>query len=155
MSDLRRPLAELGSSRDMDVMLVARYLDSKSHATSALSHPSRMVRARTETNLSRNLRYLLRTKNWSEAELSRRSGVAQKTVNNAVNGVYQTKVETCEQLAKPFGLTGWLLIHPKLIDNIEGGSTITKLIQAYMNSSEEGQRVILGIAEREAAYRGK
>lgn len=114
-----------------------------------------MARPRTETTLSRNLKYLLRVKGWSEAELARLAKVSQKTVNNAVNGVYRTKVESCEAMAKPFGLTGWLLIHPNLIGSPDGGGTLTRLIDAYLTSPAEGQKLILGIAEREAQYRAK
>lgn len=138
----------------MPLTLVADYLAVKSLATRPTQQTTFTMtkRPRTETTLARNLAYLLRKAGWSEAELSRRSGVAQKTVNNAMHGVYQTKVESVELMAKPFGLQGWNLIHPNMIRDIESGTSVAKLLQAFSESSDEGKTLILSLAEREAKY---
>lgn len=154
MSDVLRPVAEFGST--MAHSLVARYLESKSPATRVLAQPTEMgPRPRTEETLATNLRFLLKLKGWTESELARQSGVAQKTINNILHKVYRAKIETADQLAKPFNLEGWHLIHPSLINDIHAGGTISRLIEAYLHSAEEGQRIILGIAEREAQRKSK
>lgn len=154
MSDVLRPVAEFGSV--MAHSLVARYLDYKSPATSSLPHATEMgARPRTEETLAVNLRFLMSLHGWSEPELARRSGVAQKTINNILHKVYRAKIETADQLAKAFGLEGWHLILPNLIQDIQSGSTITRLIAAYLESPEDGQKIILGIAEREAQRKAK
>jgi transcriptional regulator with XRE-family HTH domain len=117
----------------------------------------RMAKSRTlpAETLSKNLRYLLAREGWSEAELARRSKVSQKSINNAVNGVYKTKIDTAERMAEPFKLTGWDLIRPTLIQELESRGSSDKLLEAYFSANEEGQQLILSIAEREAKYRVK
>lgn len=140
----------------MPPILVAGYLESKSRTTRAVAHAFGMTaRPKTTDTLAVNLRYLLNKRGWSESELARRSKVAQKTINNILHRVYKPKVETCDQLARPFDLSGWHLILPDLIRDIEGGGSLSKLIGAYLQSPEEGQKIIMGIAEREAHYRVK
>lgn len=149
ISDVLRPVAEFGSS--MAHSLVARYLESKSPATRALLHPTQVgAIPKTQETLAANLRFLMKLKGWNESELARQSKVSQKTINNIMHRVYRPKVETCEQLAQPFGLSAWHLILPSLAQDIQAGGTITRLIEAYLGSPEEGQKIILGIAEREA-----
>ena len=106
-----------------------------------------------QQTLSENLRYLLKRNGWSEAELARRSGVSQKTVNNAVNMTKSTKIETAEALAKPFGLESWHLTLPDLPSDIESGGMMTSLIKSYLMSSDDSRLHIVAIAEREAKYK--
>ena len=106
----------------------------------------------TQVTLADNVRYLLGKMNWSEAELGRRAGVSQKTVNNVVRLEKSTKIETADAIAKPFGLEGWQLFLPNLRNDYETGGTISKLFVDYLSASQQGQQHILWVAEREAQY---
>lgn len=113
------------------------------------------LRPRTEATLAANLRWLMNKAGWTEKEIEQRSGVSQKTINNVLHARYRTKVETVEQLAAAFNLDGWQMILPNLVHDIESGTSIAKLLNAYLQSSAEGQSVVLKIAEREAKYVAK
>lgn len=85
---------------------------------------------------------------WSESELARHVKVSQKTVNNIMNGVYNTKLGTCEKIARGLGVELWHILaegHPD-----HGAS---QLLRNFLNSSDEGRTMILRTAEREAKLR--
>lgn len=110
-------------------------------------------RLRIEDILARNLRYLMDQKELTEMALARRSGVSQKSINNVLHRAYRAKLDTCAKLAKAFGLECWQLVMPGMIADFEGQQGLRRLVKAYFNSAEEGQRAVLSVAEREAQYR--
>lgn len=111
-------------------------------------------RPETTESLARNLRHLMRQNGLSEKALEKRSGVAQKTINNILNRVSSPTLDTVEKLAQSFGLTGWHLIMPSLPDDLVSSQSIEKLYKSYLNSSAEGRDHISRVAEREAHYGG-
>lgn len=135
---------------------VARYSLGAQHAPRSPLHATEMEkRPRTEDSLATNLRYLMKLRGWTEEEVSRRTRgrVSQKTINNILHKRYRVKSDTADDIAEAFGLAGWLLIMPNLVRDIESGGTIAKLIESYLDSSDEGKRLILNLAEREAKTR--
>ena len=111
-----------------------------------------MEKKSTRHNLAENLRYLMIRGGLTEKALETKCGVAQKTINNALNGRVGSSVDTVDKLAACFGLNGWQLISPTLVRDIESGGTIAKLVSNYLLASVEGQTHIVRIAEREAEY---
>lgn len=89
-----------------------------------------------------------------QSELSRRSGVSQKSISNILNPetAQVPSIETAEKLAKPFGLEGWHLIMPNLPEDLISSPSIEKLFTSYISSSEEGRKMIDAVAQREAEY---
>lgn len=107
----------------------------------------------TERYIAANLRALMKKAKHSERDLAHKSGVAQKTVNNILNARGEAKIPTVERLAAAYGLNGWQLLVKSLGKDVENpGTAVGSLVNAFLNASEEGQRAILGIAEREAKY---
>jgi len=114
------------------------------------------VPKQTERYIAANLRALMKLAGHSERDLEKLSGVAQKTINNVLNARGEAKIPTVEKLAAAYGLSGWQLLMKSLgRDAKNPGTTIGHLVEAYLSSNEEGQKLILGIAEREAKYRVK
>lgn len=112
-------------------------------------------RPSTRENLARNLRYLLDSRDWTEKDLAIKSGVAQKTVNNALHQRTATSIDNADRMGRAFGLDGWQMIKPGLIREIEAGGAIDQVVSLYLESGSEGQEMILRIAEREAKYAAK
>lgn len=134
-------------------ILVAHYLAAAQPPTCE-RHYRTWVAAPKKTvgNLASNTRYLMQYKRWTQDELRKRAGLSQKTVSNVLNGVYDTKIETAEAIGRAFGLNGWLMISPYLVKNLESGGSIAKLLDSFLLASDEGQQLVLQIAEREAKY---
>ena len=112
------------------------------------------MRPTTRESFVRNLRYLMSMADMSQAELSRRSKVSQKTISNILSSEKNQvpSIETADMLAKPFGLEGWHLIMPNLPEDLISSTSVERLLTSYVSSSEEGRKVIDSIAEREAEY---
>tara|TARA_R110002094_G_scaffold54390_10_gene65628 strand:- start:945 stop:1295 length:351 start_codon:yes stop_codon:yes gene_type:complete len=49
---------------------------------------------------------------WSEAAISKKSGVAQKTINNILNSRHNPTLLAVERLAAAFRVTPWRLLDP-------------------------------------------
>lgn len=97
----------------------------------------------------------MRTEKLSEAALAKRSGIAQKTINNIRNGVSAPTLDTIEALASAFNLTGWHLIMPNLPEELISGKSLERLYRAYVAASQEGRGYIDHVAERESGYKGQ
>lgn len=128
------------------------YLIRAQPATCAREYVTRVnKRPLPRETLAANLKMLLAKTGWSEAELERRSGVSQKTINNLIHERHPPNLETVDQVAAAFKLNCWHLIMPNLEADIASGGTVSKLVDAYLQSSAEGRAIVLRLAEREAA----
>lgn len=106
-------------------------------------------------NLARNLAYLLKKHELSYRDLSEKTGgeVSPKTISNMINAVGSSNIDKVDAIAAVFGLSGWHLIAPNLIGELnDDGSGIRILYESFLQSSAEGRRHIIRVAEREAEY---
>lgn len=100
--------------------------------------------------VAENVSTLLRLRGWSQEELERRSGVAQKTVSNIVRSG-STMTGKLAAIAYAFGLEPWMMLLPKAWE-IKQPKKLDTLLQDYMACDREGQEHIERSAEKEAAY---
>ena len=92
---------------------------------------------------------------WTQEELAKRSGVAQRTVSGILNLQGDARVDTVDRLAQACGLRGWHLIMDDLPNDIEQCRSIAKMIENYLASDGAAQDYINHIAEREGTYKKK
>jgi transcriptional regulator with XRE-family HTH domain len=90
-------------------------------------------------NVSRNLRALPDTMQWSEHDLARRSHVSQKAINNILNGSTGCTVSTAEKLAIAFGLHGWQLMLENAPTDAALSSTLTGIVDFMLNAGQRRQ----------------
>lgn len=111
-------------------------------------------RPKPRETLARNINALMTKRRMKQHDLAKVSGVSQRTISNLCNpdGPSPT-LDSVDAVAKAFGLEGWHLIIPTLIDELSGATTIAGLFDAYSHATDEGKRHILRVAEREAEYR--
>lgn len=110
----------------------------------------------TERIIAANLRTLMKHAKHSERDLEKLSGVSQKTINNVLHARGEAKIPTVDKIAQAYGLHGWQLMMKSLPHDLtKPGSTVSALVENFIAASDEGQKIILGIAEREAKYRAK
>ncbi len=119
-----------------------------------LRMPKKTNRSLPGENLARNLAYLMDKHEMSLRHVSDKTGgqVSPKTIGNMRNQVGASNIDNVEAVARVFGLQGWHLIAPNLIDDLSGETAIRSLYESYMASNKEGRLHIIRIAEREAEF---
>lgn len=98
--------------------------------------------------LAENLSRLMKRDLLTEMELSRRSGVSQKAINNTLHMRNSTQIETAEALARPFGLSGWQILVPAF--DIDSALELSSLVSYWQKASTEDRQYLYSVAEREA-----
>ena len=91
----------------------------------------------------------------NQSELSRRSGVAQKTISNWLDPSRGIKpvLENLDAVAAVYGLEVWQLLVPDLPDDLLLQGHLKKLVADYGKIKNPAARLYIDrIAEAEAAY---
>ncbi len=99
-----------------------------------------------------NLRNLINEKGWSNRGLERKSGVSDRMIGKVLNGESKPSVEIAEKLAKPFGLTGWQMLLPTLVNDPASNAKLSQLVDSYTKANKEGKDLILTLADNQAKY---
>lgn len=86
---------------------------------------------------------------WNQSELGRRSGVSQRHISDILKSHTQCTIPVANDLAAPFGLTGWHLLLPELPKDLVASPAIAKLVAAYIKADEAGREFLDAAAERE------
>lgn len=84
--------------------------------------------------------------------LAKKSGISKRMIQYILKCERTATVNTADQLAEPFGLTGWQLITPGLRADLVKNGRLERLVQNFYRSSEEGRDYISRVAEQEAKY---
>ena len=121
----------------------------------AYGYNMKQSRAPTSQTLIRNLRFLMKQREWKAAQLAEKCGVSGRMINYILNGWRSCTVEIADRLAAPFGMSGWHLLMPNLREDLLCNGTLERLIQAYAQSEPDGRDLIMAVAEREAVYARK
>ena|SRR5579859_3727558 len=111
-----------------------------------------MEKLSTRQRIAKNLDFLMRKFERNELDVAKAAKMSQKTVNNLLHNRHPAKVDTVERIAKAFSLEGWQLLLPELPETIDQLESTKRLMENYLESSSEGQKIIAQIAEREATY---
>lgn len=155
-------MVSVSRSSAIAVGIVKRYLvypqpitDERRYRQEMSTKPKPQIahRSATEQNLARNLAFLMVRKGWTQEQVAAKAGIVQKTVSNVLTGAHKTTIETAEALGRAFGVTGWHMISPYLIKDVEGDGTLARMIDGYMFAPADAQQIVMQIVEREA--RGK
>lgn len=107
-------------------------------------------RPNTRDTLAKNLKTLMTIRDWTQAQLSEKSGVSQTMISSILRGESGCSAETADALAHAFGLNGWLLLMPGLTEDLLKSKAVQRLLESYINASPEGQALIDAMALRES-----
>lgn len=106
--------------------------------------------------LAGNVRRLILDLGWSQVELARRAGLAQKTVNDLLNYGRTAKktptLATIEAISAAFDISPWHLQIPDLPLDLLKGRRVDKLVENFRDASDMGRENVLRIAESEVRY---
>lgn len=110
----------------------------------------------TALTLAKNLKRLMDHNELSQAELGRRSGVAQRTLSTLLGIDKPLEMNptstTIEQLAKYFGIPSWQLLVPDLPMELLTSPRFSRLIENYRDMGEPGREAVDRVAEAEVRY---
>ena len=112
-------------------------------------------RPATSDTFIKNLAFLMNKTDMKPAGLARKSGVSPRMVAYVLSRERVPSIDIAGALAAAFGLTGWQLLAPFLIKDLEESGNLEKLITNYCDASKEGRDYISHVAEKEASYRQK
>lgn len=87
--------------------------------------------------LAKNIRAMLQTLQWSENELSRRSTVSQKQVNNISMARTGCGIDALDAIARAMAIEAWQLLVPGLRPEI--ASRTARLMNTYLHAAREGR----------------
>jgi transcriptional regulator with XRE-family HTH domain len=107
-------------------------------------------RPSTRDTLAKNLRTLMTIRDWTQVQLSEKSGVSQTMISSILRANAGCSVETADALAHAFGLNGWHLLMAGLTEDLLKSKAVQKLLDSYVNASPEGQALIDAMATRES-----
>ena len=112
-----------------------------------------MNRPLPQESLARNLRYLMERRDENPRMLASRlkGAVSQRTIANILSNEKIPRIDTVDTIAAAYGLSGWHLISPTLVDDLDQSPTLKKLISDYLHSPADAQRLISELADREAS----
>lgn len=105
--------------------------------------------------LARNLRFLMNHRGYTEADVARRAGISQKTVNNILNERVSTSLERTDAIARAFQLSLWQLTLPELPQSYDYLADMELVLTGWLRASEQGRELFRAVAEREAAYQDR
>jgi transcriptional regulator with XRE-family HTH domain len=102
-----------------------------------------------KTVIAENLAELQRTRPdlSSSHKLAKASGVAQRTISNALLGKHDLRIGTIEAVAKTFGIEPHQLLLEKYDHNLH------RLLQAYGDTDDRGRDMLITVAEAGAKGR--
>lgn len=110
-----------------------------------------------QDNLARNIRFLMDKNGHNAAYLAKKlSGkVSRSALHYILNKEKIARIDTVDDIARVYGLSGWHLISPTLPEDLENSPTLSKLLQDYKAATAEGRSHIEQVADREAEYVAK
>jgi len=112
-----------------------------------------MMDGKTRAALAASVRTLMGAHGWSQSDLARRSGVAQRTISNVLRPeTGSATIETVVALAKAFQVEPWALLLPEIPVEALQSPALRILIDNYLHASPEGRRALERIGAVEAAH---
>lgn len=104
--------------------------------------------------VAKNLRALMDDRGLSQAELARKTSIGQSTLSNLLDQSkpleINPRLSTLSTLADYFGVPVWMLAMDGMTLDLLKDSRLVELIQAFRDSSPEGQSNLTRIALAEA-----
>ncbi len=108
----------------------------------------KMKRRSSNEILKENIQKLLDYNGWSARQLATKAKIDGKTISKIFNKDSAPTSRTIDAIAGAFRLESWQLMIPGLDPNQVKGVRFRGVIDAYLNASENGQKLI----EQQAEY---
>jgi transcriptional regulator with XRE-family HTH domain len=100
--------------------------------------------------VSDNINAIMVTRGLSQSEISRMSGVSQKTISNLCNAKHSVQIEGLAAIAHALRVPTWTLLIPGAYTTTgTSSSTLVKLLGAWEDIPADGQETLAILAQRE------
>lgn len=83
----------------------------------------------------------------SREDLTKRSGLSRRTLDNLRTGNFACTLRTVEGLAKAFGVEPWEVMLPDLPAELVFNGRLRRVVNSYIRASADGQRTVEQVAE--------
>lgn len=100
--------------------------------------------------LAANVRKLMNERGWTQEDLAKKSGVAQRTISSIIN-TGNTSIGKVTQIAGAFGLEAWVLLAPHPVDT-STGKKLVGVLYDYLECGPSGRTQIERVAQAEVRY---
>jgi transcriptional regulator with XRE-family HTH domain len=111
----------------------------------------------TRHTLAQNLRAELNKREWSEAELARRTGISQKQINNIIRERNGCSIEALVHIGRALQMPHWWLTMPGATESAALPNRAERLMHAYASSAGKERaaldKILDEIERRERAAR--
>jgi transcriptional regulator with XRE-family HTH domain len=102
-----------------------------------------MKRPQTGRTIAKNLEFLQDRSGIEWQAISERSGVSLRTISYIrKNPERSPTIESVDALAQVFGLTGWHLLNPNLLAEIENSAWLERIRSAFTLANPQGQALL-------------
>jgi transcriptional regulator with XRE-family HTH domain len=108
-----------------------------------------MKRPSTAETVVKNIKMLLDESGWKVPQLSKISGVPKRTIYSILSMDRVPGIDTTDDIARAFGLTGWHLLMPDLHYELAKSGKLAVLIDDFFKSSQTTQDYIADVLKRE------
>lgn len=104
--------------------------------------------------IANNVRRLMKYHGDNQMELSKKSGIAQKTISNIINQRAKggPNFDAVSAIAQAYELETWQLIKGDLPDDLLCNRVLEKLIENFVNSDETTRKAIMAVSEISAPH---
>lgn len=108
--------------------------------------------------IAKRVRFLRGVYGWTQTQLARKAGIAQKTISNIEHeggeGRDTLKLKNLEKIARAFGFELWIFLIPdeEFIKNPKIVSELGDLVKLYLLATPDGKKDIHKIAEIVTKY---
>jgi hypothetical protein len=92
--------------------------------------------------LARNFRAMRTARRWSENQVSRRSNVSQKQINNIGAERTGCGIDALDSVAGALGCEPWQLLLPGFDENVEMHARMARFIHCYLQLGRKEQEAV-------------
>lgn len=109
----------------------------------------------TRALLAQNLQILCDVLGKKPAEVAKKAGLSQRSINGWGRGEKSARIDSVDALARALNVPPWLMIYPNLRGLRADPQRLSFLIDTYSRLPDEGRAQILRVAEAEARYHAR
>jgi len=117
------------------------------------------METKTRGAVASNIKRLRKLHGWSQVELFKRSGVAQRTISNLEwldhpeKEDYSPTLENLEKIAIAFGVEAWQLMLPNVPETLLDSKRLGKMVQSFLEVDEATRADLTRNAEEAFVHR--
>lgn len=111
-----------------------------------MSEGSHKEQAPEPTQVAKNLRVLMKWRDWNQSDLARHAKVSQRHISDVLRGHSDCTTEMVGAFAKAFRVPLWKLTMEGLSEDLLTSTDLEIIVEAFVNNPQ-GRRLLLGAVD--------